>query len=547
MANDLLKVIIVDDERPVRLLLKDCINWSDYGYEITDEAGSAHEAIALIDEHNHDVVFTDINMPLMDGIEFSNIILEKYPQKKVVILTGYEEFDLVRESIKIGVSDYLLKPIDDEEIIEVIKKLKIIIESEKKQRENVEKMKEHFEANLPYMKENLLNQLTQKQYNIENIKKRMEYININIDTDYVQVAAVEVENKNYSEEKIFFLNIECKKVISDYFKDNELVFVFQENDEKTIILNTDKMIDLSDNLEPLKALLLEKLNSTVSIGVGNAYRNINGIRASYKEAQDALRYKLIAGNNNIINYNDISYLKSEDLVISNDFWDTFKFYVKAGLQNKALVHLDEFFEEYKLSNAAAKISSLRVYAVRILAAVMSTISEMDAEKYQAAEDNIDYFGSVFKIETLPEMQEYIQNKIKISMEQIKNLHSKNENNIISAVREFIDENYSDPDISLTGISKEYFVSISHLSRIFKKETGLTFIKYLNKVRMESAVKMLNETSLRAYQIADAVGMQDPHYFGTCFKKYTGMTVNDFRKSIANSDKIGDNDKNIAKN
>ena len=228
-------------------------------------------------------------------------------------------------------------------------------------------------------------------------------------------------------------------------------------------------------------------------------------------------------------------------------WDTFKFYVKAGLQNKALVHLDEFFEEYKLSNAAAKISSLRVYAVRILAAVMSTISEMDAEKYQAAEDNIDYFGSVFKIETLPEMQEYIQNKIKISMEQIKNLHSKNENNIISAVREFIDENYSDPDISLTGISKEYFVSISHLSRIFKKETGLTFIKYLNKVRMESAVKMLNETSLRAYQIADAVGMQDPHYFGTCFKKYTGMTVNDFRKSIANSDKIGDNDKNIAKN
>lgn len=546
MKNDLLKVIIVDDEKPVRTLLKNCISWSDYGYEVIDEAGSAREAIALIDEHNHDVIFTDINMPLMDGIEFSNIILEKYPQKKVIILTGYEEFELVRESIKIGVSDYLLKPIDDEEIIEVIKKLKTVIESEKKQRENIEKMREHFAANLPYMRENLLNQLTQNQYNVENIKKRMEYININIDPEYVQIAAVEVEDKHYSEEKIFFLNMECKKIIKDYFENNDAVYVFLENNEKTIILNTDNTLDLSENLEPLKAILLDKLSSTVSVGVGNVYKNINGIRLSYKDAQDALRYKVIAGNNNIINYNDISYLKSEDLVISTDFWDTFKFYVKAGMQNKALDHLDAFFDEYKQSNAAAKISSLRVYAVHILAAVMSTINEMDIDKYQAIEDNIDYFGNVFKIETLPEMKEYIQEKVKMALEQIKNVHNKKESNIIFAVRNYIDNNYSAPEISLTNISKEHFVSISHLSRIFKKETGLTFIKYLNKIRMESAVKMLNETELRAYQIAEAVGIQDPHYFGTCFKKYTGMTVNDFRKSGNNSGKTVDNDNNIAK-
>jgi len=317
--------------------------------------------------------------------------------------------------------------------------------------------------------------------------------------------------------------------------DNDKVYVYLENNEKTIILNTDKNLNLSDNLETLKALLLEKLNSTVSIGVGNVYQNINGIRASYKDAHDALRYKVIAGNNNIINYNDISYLKSENFIVSDDFWDTFRFYIKAGLQSKALEHLDAFFDGYKQSNAATKISSIRVYTVHILASVMSTINEMDIDKHQAAEDNIDYFGNVFKIETLPEMYEYIQDKIKLAMEQIKSVHSKKENNIISDVRKLIDENYSDPDISLTNISKEYFVSISHLSRIFKKETGLTFIKYLNKVRMESAVKMLNETSLRAYQIAHAVGIQDPHYFGTCFKKYTGMTVNDFRKFAKNSE------------
>jgi len=107
MMNDKIKVLIIDDEYLERNLLKGCIDWNTLGMEIAGEASNANEGFKLIDELKPDVVFTDIKMPGIDGIKFSESILQKYPTIKIVILTGYNDFNYAQKSVKIGISDFL--------------------------------------------------------------------------------------------------------------------------------------------------------------------------------------------------------------------------------------------------------------------------------------------------------------------------------------------------------------------------------------------------------------------------------------------------------
>lgn len=131
MSENNIKVFIIDDEYLERSLLKQCINWESLGMEIVGEASSANEGIKLIDELKPDIVFTDIKMPGIDGIEFSEFILKKHPSLIIIVLTGYNDFNYAQKSVKLGIFDFLLKPIDENEVLNTAKKVKSYIEDKK--------------------------------------------------------------------------------------------------------------------------------------------------------------------------------------------------------------------------------------------------------------------------------------------------------------------------------------------------------------------------------------------------------------------------------
>jgi two-component system response regulator YesN len=140
------------------------------------------------------------------------------------------------------------------------------------------------------------------------------------------------------------------------------------------------------------------------------------------------------------------------------------------------------------------------------------------------------FETIFRLNTLHELKNHLRDISFSAMQAVNNMYGKKSRKIIQDVKEYIDENFSDTDLTLSDVAKKFYINLSYLSRTFKEEIGLTFVDYLRKIRMEKAIKLVNQDDKKVYQIAEEIGIKDPHYFSVCFKKYTGMSINSYKKS-----------------
>ena len=536
MTNtDLLKVLIVDDEHLVRDLLKNCINWNEIGYQVVGEAANAHDALDLVEKIKPDVIFTDIYMPFMDGLEFGKIVFEKYPTTKIVVLTGYEEFEYAKRSIKIGIADFLLKPINDDEIRKTAIQLKEKIEAERDQQKEYDRIKKQLEDAIPYLKEKFLNQLVQGDI-ASDVHTKLEYFDIKIDTDHIQVATIETLLPSHGissnhEEELLMLSLKSYELVTKYFRNDPYINVFRDNNQNIVIINSEKTLDLPECLETLRSLIINKFKCSVSIGAGNIYSGISKLRISYKEALYALNYKIIAGRNQVISYSEINFSSSNEIGFQNENYDNLAFYLKAGLDVKVSEYIKNALCECT-QEKQLRIETIRAIASNIISVILSVMAEVDIKTGEVFHDSSQPFENIFKIDNLPEIKTYLLHIAYKTIDIINNTKVRKVNQMVEKVKEYILQNFSDPDISLSNTAKNFYMNMSYLSRIFKQETGYTFVEYLTKARMEKAVKLLKETNLKAYQIAEKVGITNPHYFGTCFKKWTGMSINDFRKTEA---------------
>ncbi|MCX7709502.1 MAG: response regulator [Clostridia bacterium] len=532
MQNELLKVMVVDDERLVRDLLKACIEWEEIGLSIVGESSSAVDALELVDNLMPDIIFTDICMPIMDGLEFSKRVVEKHPHIKMIILTGHEEFEYAKKGIKVGIADFLLKPINDDEIRKTALATKEKILKERTQIEEYDRLKEQLRQNLPVLKEKLFNELIQSSIDIDYIQEKIKYFEIETKEDAYQTAVVEVfnakEDESADEEKKLLLKIRCLELTQQYFEQDRYIHVFFDNSQRIVIFCNDSTIDLWECCEAIKSMLINRLKCFVCIGIGNAYEAIDTVWVSYKEACDALKYRFIVGKNQVMSYSDICSVQEEQTHIENDLMNSFCFYLKSGLKDKAEELINCVFKD--VCSGVNCIAQVRVFACNFVANILNVLMETGIKPEEIFEGVTQPFEDVFKLDSLPETKNYLND---ISFKVIAKIHSaqgKKARKVIHDVKDYIDSNYTRPDITLSEVAKNFYLNLSYLSRIFKEETGMTFVDYLNKLRMEKAIKLLNETDKKAYEIAEEVGINDPHYFSVCFKKFSGVSVNEFKKA-----------------
>ena len=210
MEQQLLKVLIVDDEYLIRNLLRMRVDWQQQGMHIVGEASNAAEALEQVELLHPDIVFTDIYMPSMDGIELSGLILERYPSVKIVVVTGHDEFEYARQSVKLGISDFILKPIRATELLQVTTKLRAAIEQERGREYELIKLREEMKRSLPYLKERFVNQWLQGVLHEEEVREQVRFFGIPISSRILeaQVAVIEIEASVHQQ-------AECKH--SDFF------------------------------------------------------------------------------------------------------------------------------------------------------------------------------------------------------------------------------------------------------------------------------------------------------------------------------------------
>lgn len=504
----MLKVLIADDEFYVRQGIKSIVPWNECGFEICGEGTDGDETYEKINSLNPNLVLIDIKMPGMSGLEVIRKSIENGFKGRFVIISGYSEFKYAKEAMKYGVKSYVLKPIDEDELIDIICKIKEEIYEEIEINNNNE-------VEMELIKKYTLSQLCLNNQTINGT----EFIN-SINGKAFRIALLYNYNNRFYDENI----IQVEEYINEKLVINTAKVFKVKN--RIAILFYDKGIEcVISVLEKVKKDIEKELQTTIFITVGDEVNEIDNINNSYKSAEYLMKRRYLYLENGII-FKDI--IKSKNISEFNEeyFLESLYTYIEIGELNKikeTLYNLEEYIRTHSYEEKEIK-SLLIVYYVKIKDKIISTygLTEKLELKSKVIIEEINNKNSLGEVMTfLIEELSYISKVIAIDLP----------NRGVERVVKYVDNKYY-KDLKLEGLAKIFNYNSCYLGKLFKDSTGKSFNTYLDIVRIEEAKKLLIEDKLKVYEICEKVGYKNIDYFYAKFKKHVGISPLNYKKKIS---------------
>ena len=542
----MISVFLVEDEFIVREGIKN-INWEAHGLSFVGEASDGELAFPLIKKKHPDIVITDICMPFMDGLELSRLIKKELPQTKILILSGHEEFEYAKDAIQIGVEEYLLKPINSDELLQVVRRAADKITEERqagrRDREDEAGEKERRE----HAKSLFFSNLIEGRLSMAELLEKARSIGIELAASYYQIMLVKIGRSTFDSYSaaVNEMNDKLQNYISS--KSEHMVCFDREPEGEIILFMEESKEKMEEDVQDLADFLENMLSEKPEIGyfgsVGSPVSRIREISQAYETAAHAFAYRFLVEGNQILRFEQIDRkpvlmerADGEYHVGKINFGGLDKTRIEAFLRGGDSEEIPIFVEEYLENAGDACQNSLifRQYLVMDMYVAASHFLEQlgDSEEFSRKEP----FESPAQMEqVLQQLDTTISYVISLFREvmEIRDCHTKEHNSdIVELAKKYIDENYSDEDLSLNTVAAEVNVSPNHLSAIFSQKTGHTFIRYLTDVRMNRAKELLKCTTMRSSEISEKVGYKDPHYFSHLFKKNQGCTPTQYREEGA---------------
>ncbi len=531
------KLIFADDEALVRNSVAKLIQWGKSGFELVGCCSNGHELLEMVEKDTPDIVITDINMPFVSGIEVARKLKSDYPTVKIIFLTGYDDFNYAQQAIDLKVLKYILKPVTAENLSDCLDKTKKILDNECLQRRNVALLEDFYYQNKAVLQNIFLNCLFTTEVSDAEVVKKLEFLELDfLASKQFQVAILmgdDIRNEEWNNESERLMNFSVYNISKEIIKDREMGSAIIGNGSIIALLTNANDID-EENwkeeaiivLEEIRASIEKHLEFTVSVGVGSVYHSYNNIHRSYDEALSALGYRYAIGTNRIIIINDIEPQRNNAPVFSKEKELQLLASIKANNKNEMFEIVDSLIND---AACHTNMEQLRSYVISMIINIVR-----EAESINLDTQELLRFGDiryVLDLKTVKELQDTVLKVCGSLMESI----SQNRKNSCSAFIEqakcFIQEHFANYNISVDMVSQHLHLSTSYFRAIFKKETGTTFVNYLTELRMKKARDLICSTNMKIYQIAEAVGYSDPHYFSYCFKKHFDMAPNDLRESL----------------
>lgn len=532
-------VLLVDDEALVREAISSNMAWEELGYELIGACKNGKEAMEFLKENRVDLVITDICMPFVDGLELSKFVFESYPDSRVIIISGYNEFEYAKKAVKYRVAEYVLKPVTMAELSEVLLNVRKTLFEEKIKKDSMKKLEVAYIKNLPILRTRYLNQMVngiRKEELEEDIQLKLKELNISIEGKYYTGAIVMVEKT----EEFLLMMPEAKKDLPAFIIFNILEemlaasannIVFQDLNNNTVILSGTESEEehrqqFQKIFEECRGIVERNFGLGITIGIGKKVTALGKISRSYESAITALHYRFLYGVNRILDIRDFANRTSKNY----DFNEEIKRLVTAIKINSAN-EINEILAEMKELSRKYLISQSRVYAVlqNLIVSVNHLLENANVLKENLEEKQEEILQRLYGEETLDDIDMVMGNYCLYIGELLsEQREGSGKKQAILAV-EYIEKNYANPELTLQSICNDLAISTSYFSTIFKNYTGETFIEALTKKRMNKSMELLANTSMKIYEIAERVGFSDPHYFAITFKKYTGMTPKEYAK------------------
>ena len=537
----MLKVFLVEDEIIVREGIRDRINWVENGFEFSGEASDGELAYPMIQQIKPDIVITDIKMPFMDGLALSRLIRNELPWTKIIILSGYDEFQYAKEAISIGVTDYLLKPIGSAKVLETLLKIRDTIEEERNLREMQIRYRKEMQENENYQRRQFFSQLISDSTSVPEILNRANELDIDLAAKSYNIILFICSQKDESSwEKYSGKLVQMEEKIENNFSMRKHMILFRRGLEGWALLIKGTDHESAESVTKRCIVELENLfqsdqSMDYFIGVGMPVERLQQIPQAFQKANRAFVYRYIVEDNKIEYYsfdpkpaitsqNGFSLKLLDPSKLSQSVIDRF---LRSGLKENVSQFVEDYIESIGLDSGNSL--SFRKYIVtNILIGVSAFLDEIGIGKHVI----IDSFGDIEqiteKVTTVSYTKELIEKIFDVALDFRDNNSKQKYANLLSAAETYIRENYNSEDISLNLVAQVTNVSPSYFSSIFSQEKGITFIEYLTNVRIEKAKELLRSTTLRSSEISQAVGYKDSHYFSYLFKKETGFTPREYR-------------------
>ena len=528
----MLKALIIDDEKLVRQMVMQCMDWEAAGLCIVGEASSARMGMEMIDELHPDLVVMDVRMPGMDGLTGSRMILKKHPHIRIIILSGYDEFEYASEAIRLGVSDYLLKPVNADEMQRAVAKARDAVLEERSHQKEFERYKGELEKHSSYIRDRQLSALIRTRAPQQYLES-LSYFGIHIEETVFQVALVkpEFDMGQADEEEKLLMKMHIRKLLEGYFENCPHVFFSDSGADWIIVLNNEAENTMYEAAGDLKHYLEDNTDCRMCIGVGRVYHVLGKLRDSYREAKDAVQYRFVSVQEEAIFFRDIyPWYDAENSSGSNeDAMHDLGNAIRIGNDVGAEAVMNEILLRFRRSGGERE--QALILAMEIFAEIMKVLAEL---KLELKTEQLNYsvmLERVFAQHTFDEIGVYLKQIIRTVCGCTAAEVSDKEKSLVHKVKDYIQEHYCEEEISLNLLAQLHYVNSSYLSRVFKEKTGSTFTGYLFEIRMKKAVELVLRTDLRVYEIAERIGISDPHYFSSCFKKYTGLSVASYKKNF----------------
>lgn len=535
-----IKVFLVEDEMVIRRGIKNSIDWEKEGYIFCGEASDGELAYPMIIKEKPDILITDIRMPFMDGLELCKLVKKELPNIKILILSGYDEFDYAKEAIRLGVTEYLLKPISSGKLLEALNGVSESIRREKEDKDLVRKYMEEMRENTEHEKQKFFEQMIAGNLSMADALETGKKYEMNLSAGMYNLLLFRFtlgeENRKSGE-----LLGEAEYAIEKLTERLEYVFEFQRGVEGwAFLLMADNEEQMSERVKELSKDLEEimKNYSTIAYfgGIGQPVARLRELEESFREAERALAARFTMELNRIISVEDIRMAQNVDTlddieITSFGEIEKTRTMLEKFLNNGAEDEIDEFVDVYinELPEENLKSVLMRQYIIMDAYIVMMSFCEkIEGIEGEMQAQSEELKNSMKTSQTLEEIKNYIRMLLKKIIGVRDTISGRRYSDIIEIAKDQIRKTYMSDEISLNTIAAEVGMSPSYFSSIFSKEMGKTFVEYLTEIRMDRAKELLMCSSMKTSEIGYEVGYKDPHYFSYIFKKTQNCTAKEFR-------------------
>ena len=542
----MLKIFLAEDEVIVRETIKRMIPWENLGFELVGEAADGEMALPLLLRQKPDLLITDIKMPFMDGLTLAKVAKKEIPGLKVVILSGYDDFNYAKQAINIGVEDYLLKPITKNALIERLTEIRSRYEHEKTQKEYYEKFHREMQAYEKNSSRDFFEALVSGSMDMMEIYRRSEKLGLDIVAEAYNVLIFTMNcEEDFSGQREGYSEWEAEslKLLEEFFSENTSAMLFRCNIFSYGVLIKGQKETLGENTRSCVSEIQRILDRKEQkrqwfVAAGEPVERLSQIQKSYYSASRAFSQRYLY-DENILYYDEMASMEKKN-VTEDDSTYLQKVDVNAlnpailqkFLSNGLLEETENFVKDYFYAIGQEPLESLvfRNYVtLNVRFSVMSFLKEIGCDTRTLEQEDTE--------DVLSESSKSLENAIayaeKIISQAIalRDQNSGNKNrSILKTAVDFIDSHYMEEDMSLNKAANAANVSANHFSALFSQNMGQTFIEYLTNLRMNKAKEYLRCTSMRSSEIAGEIGYKDAHYFSYLFKKTQGMTPSDYRKA-----------------